>query len=99
MRLPVSLRSVLALGIDMAMIGAVVGGVLAVVRPLTGVGVMAGWIDIVVVVAVIAVFYSIATHRGRRATAGETILGTHYLTHSERNSSRVGLRWVLKSIL
>jgi membrane-associated protein len=99
MRLPASLRSVLALGIDMALIGAVVGGVLAVVRPLTGVGVIAGWIDIVVVVAVIAVFYSIATHRGRRATAGETLLGTHYLTHSERDSSRVGLRRILKSLL
>jgi DNA-binding transcriptional ArsR family regulator len=69
------------------------------VRPLTGVGAIAGWIDIVVVVAVIAVFYSIATHRGRRATAGETLLGTHYLTHSERDPSRVGLRRILNSVL
>lgn len=99
MRLPANLRSILALGVDMALIGAVVGGVLAVVRPLTGVGPIAGWIDIVVVVAVIAVFYSVATHRGRRATAGETLLGTHYLTHSGRELSRAGLRGILKSVL
>jgi membrane protein DedA with SNARE-associated domain/DNA-binding transcriptional ArsR family regulator len=99
MRLPANLRSVLALGIDMALIGAVVAGVLAVVRPVTQIGAIAGWIDIVVVVAVIAVFYSVATHRGRRATAGETLLGTHYLTPSAQDSSRIGLRRILKSVL
>ncbi len=99
MRLPANLRSILALGVDMALIGAVVAGVLGVVRPLTRIGAFAGWIDIVVVVAVIAVCYSIATHRGMRATAGETLLGTHYLTQSEQDSSRVGLLRILKSVL
>jgi membrane protein DedA with SNARE-associated domain/DNA-binding transcriptional ArsR family regulator len=99
MRLPASLRSVLALGVDMALIGSVVAGVLAVVRPLTRIGLIAGWIDIVVVVVVIAVFYSIATHRGRHATAGEALLGTRYLTRSEQDSSRIGLRGMLKSVL
>ncbi len=99
MRLPANLRSILALGVDMTLIGAVVAGVLAIVRPVTGVGAIAGWIDIVVVVVVIAVFYAIATHRGRRATAGETLLGTHYLTQSAQDSSRLGLRRILKVVL
>jgi hypothetical protein len=99
MRLPATLRSILALGIDMAMIGAVVAGVLGIIRPLTRAGAIAGWIDIVVVVLVIVAFYSIATHRGRRATAGETLLGTRYLTQSAQDSSRVGLRWILKNVL
>lgn len=98
-RLPANLRSILALGIDMALIGAVVAGVLAVMRPVTRVGAIAGWIDIVVVMAVIAIFYSIATHRGRRATAGETLLGTNYLTPSAQDSSRISLRRILKSVL
>jgi membrane protein DedA with SNARE-associated domain/DNA-binding transcriptional ArsR family regulator len=96
-RLPLTLRSVLALGIDMAMIAAIVAGVLAVVRPLTALGAIAGWIDVLVVVAVIAVFYSIVTHRGRRATAGETLMGTNYLTLSAGDSSRVSLRRTLQS--
>ena len=50
-------------------------------------------------VAVIAPFYSIATYRGRHATAGETLLGTRYLTQSEQDCSRVGLRRILKSVL
>jgi ArsR family transcriptional regulator, lead/cadmium/zinc/bismuth-responsive transcriptional repressor len=99
MRLPANLRSILALGIDMTLIGAVVAGVLAVVRPVTRVGAIAGWADIVVVVVVIAVFYSIATHRGLRATAGEALLGTHYLTHPVQDSSRLGLRRILESVL
>jgi membrane protein DedA with SNARE-associated domain/DNA-binding transcriptional ArsR family regulator len=99
LRLPSTVRSILALAVDMALIGAVVAGVLAVVRPLTRFGVIAGWIDIVVVVVVIAVFYSIATHRGRHATAGETLLGTHYMTQSAQDLARVGLRQILKSVL
>lgn len=99
LRLPANLRSILALGIDMTLIGAVVAGVLAVLRPVTPVGAIAGWADIVVVVVVIAVFYSIATHRGLRATAGETLLGTRYLTQPAQDSSRLGLRRILESVL
>jgi membrane-associated protein len=86
MHLPATLRSILALAVDTALIGAVVAGVLAVVRPLTRIGAVAGWADLVVVVVVIAVFYSIATRSGRRATAGETLMGTHYLTLTQPSS-------------
>jgi membrane protein DedA with SNARE-associated domain len=98
-RLPSNLRSVLALSVDMAVIAAVVAGVLAIVRPVLRVGALAGWLDILVVMAVIAVFYSIATRRGMRATAGEALLGTHYLTQSPRDALRASLRRILRTAL
>jgi DNA-binding transcriptional ArsR family regulator len=87
-----SLRAVLAAGVDMAMIGAVVAGVLAIVRPLTSVGATAGWLDIVVVVMVIAGFYSVLTRAGRLPTAGERLLDASYLTQRAPASARRNLR-------
>lgn len=93
------LRAVLAAGIDMAMIGAVVAGVLAIVRPLTPVGELAGWLDIVVVLAVIAGFYSVATRAGRRPTAGEKLLDASYLTQRTADASRPNLRALARSLV
>jgi membrane protein DedA with SNARE-associated domain/DNA-binding transcriptional ArsR family regulator len=91
-RMSTSLRAVLAAGVDMAMIGAVVAGVLAIVRPLTSVGATAGWLDIVVVVIVIAAFYSVVTRAGRRPTAGERLLDASYLTQRAPALARRNLR-------
>jgi uncharacterized RDD family membrane protein YckC len=79
-RLPPPLRMGLAFAIDLALIASVVAGVLAVARPLAGVGALAGWLDVVVVLVVIAAFYTFATRRGAHATAGETLFGARYLT-------------------
>lgn len=100
MRLPFRLRVAFALAVDMGLIAAVVAGVLAIVRPLLRLGDLAGWADVLLVVAVIGVFYSIATRRGRHATAGETLLGSSYLTQPThdpvvRGSLRRRLRTVL----
>jgi membrane-associated protein len=93
------LRALLAAGVDMAMIGAVVAGVLAIVRPLTPVGELAGWLDIVVVVVVIAGFYSVATRAGRRSTAGEKLLDASYLTQRAPDASRGNLRALARRLL
>lgn len=84
-RLPPGLRMMLALGIDLSLIASVVAGVLSVVRPLVGAADIAGWVDIGVVLVVIALFYSVATRRGTKATAGERVLGTSYLTQANRS--------------
>jgi membrane protein DedA with SNARE-associated domain/DNA-binding transcriptional ArsR family regulator len=93
------LRAVLAAGVDMAMIGAVVAGVLAIVRPLTPVGELAGWVDILVVLVVIAGFYSVATRAGRRSTAGEKLLDGSYLTQRAPEASRRNLRSLARRLL
>ncbi|MFZ0215129.1 MAG: VTT domain-containing protein [Candidatus Dormiibacterota bacterium] len=96
-RLPAGLRTVLAVAIDMGLVAAVVTGVLTIVRPLAHVGALAGWIDILITIFVIALFYAIATRRGRHATAGEKLLGTNYLTQSSAEASRVSLRRLLQA--
>jgi DNA-binding transcriptional ArsR family regulator len=93
------LRAVLAAGVDMAMIGAVVAGVLAIVRPLTPVGELAGWLDIVVVLVVIAGFYSLATRAGRRPTAGEKLLDASYLTQRAPDASGRNLRALARRLV
>jgi DNA-binding transcriptional ArsR family regulator len=93
------LRAVLAAGVDMAMIGAVVAGVLAIVRPLTPVGEVAGWLDILVVLVVIAGFYSVATRAGRRPTAGEKLLDASYLTQRAPDASRRNLRALARRLV
>lgn len=98
-RLPSNLRALLAAGVDMAMIGAVVAGVLAVVRPLTPVGAFAGWLDILVVAVVIAGFYSVATRAGQRATAGERLFDASYLTQSAPEATRRSLRAAARTLL
>lgn len=59
LRLHPTVRRVLALLDDLALLASMVAGVLAVVRPLTPAGDLAGRIDILVVITVIAVFYSL----------------------------------------
>lgn len=86
-RLPNRLRVVLAVAVDVALLVTVVsgaldiiGGILSIAAPLIPVDDVAWWVELLVVVVVIAVFYSVATRRGVRATAGETLFGAGYLT-------------------
>src|SRR5204862_4088728 len=62
-RLPPPGRMMLAVAIDVTLVASVVAGVLAVARPLIGAGAIAGWLDVVIVIAVIVAFYSVATRR------------------------------------
>lgn len=99
-RLHPTLRIAGALLVDIGLIASVVAGVLAVVRPLTPAGDLAGWVDIVVVIVVIAGFYSVVTRRGRHATAGESLFGAAYLTRHEPGEPWPhGLRQTLRSAL
>ena len=92
-RLPTRLRVVLAVMVDVALIATVVvgvlaitGGLLAIVSPVLAVAALAWWVDLLAVLVVIAVFYSVATRRGLKATAGETLLDTSYLTRGSRSN-------------
>jgi membrane protein DedA with SNARE-associated domain/DNA-binding transcriptional ArsR family regulator len=98
-RLSSGLRAILAAGIDVALISAVVAGVLAIVRPLTPAGAIAGWLDIVVVLIVIAAFFSVATRAGRQATAGERLLDASYLTQGADGAARRNLRTLARSLV
>lgn len=99
-RLHPTLRIAGALLVDIGLIASVVAGVLAVVRPLTPAGDLAGWVDIVVVILVIAGFYSVVTRRGRHPTAGESLFSATYLTrHQTGESSSHGLRETVRSAL
>jgi len=99
-RLPPPLRMSLALVIDLALIASVVAGLLAVARPLVGVGELAGWLDVVVVIVVIAAFYTVATRRGSHATAGETLFGAHYLTRAgESPETSAGLSRLMRVLV
>ena len=91
-RLPTRLRAVLAVTVDVALIATVVvgvlsitGGLLAIVSPVLAVAALAWWVELVAVLVVIAVFYSVATRRGMNATAGETLLDASYLTRGSRS--------------
>jgi membrane-associated protein len=91
-RLPTRLRVVLAVMVDVALIATVVvgvlsitGGLLAIAAPVLAVAALAWWVDLLAVLVVIAVFYSVATRRGMNATAGETLLDASYLTRGSRS--------------
>jgi membrane-associated protein len=105
-RLPANLRVALAVAVDMALIATTVAGVLAIVtgslaivRPLLPIGAFAWWVELVAIVATIAGFYSIATRRGLKATAGETLFGTSYLTRGAAEPARMRLRRMLRDAL
>ncbi|MBO0683715.1 MAG: VTT domain-containing protein, partial [Candidatus Dormibacteraeota bacterium] len=98
-RLPNRLRVVLAVAVDVALLVTVVsgaldiiGGILSIAAPLIPVDDVAWWVELLVVVLVIAVFYSVATRRGVRATAGETLFDASYLTGRGRGQGQAGVK-------
>jgi membrane-associated protein len=103
-RLPSRLRVTLAVAVDVALIAtvvvgvlAIVGGLLAIANPLRPVAVVAWWVELLAVVVVIVVFYSVATRRGLKSTAGETLFDTSYLTGGGAGPGRVALRRLLQA--
>jgi membrane-associated protein len=83
-RVPDTVRLVLALGVDLGLVASVLSGVVAVVRRLVGAGVIAGWADALVVGTGIGIFYLVITRRGTGATAGEALLRTTYIARHQR---------------
>lgn len=103
-RLPTRLRVALAVAVDVTLIATVVvgvlrivGGLLAVSYPWLPVAAVAWWVELLAVVVVIAVFYSLTTRRGLSATAGETLFDTRYLTHGGAGDGRVRLIRLLQA--
>jgi membrane-associated protein len=79
-RLPHWLRAVIAAVIDLAVIGSVVTGLLALGRRLFGVYLGAGWLDGVAAVVVAGVLYVVAARRATGGTVGEALLQTSYVS-------------------
>jgi membrane protein DedA with SNARE-associated domain/DNA-binding transcriptional ArsR family regulator len=102
-RLPLRLRVALAVAVDVALIATVavgvlriVSGLLAIAYPWLPVAAFAWWVELLAIVLVIVVFYSVATRRGLRATAGETLFDTRYLTGGA-DDGRVRLSRLLRA--
>jgi membrane-associated protein len=83
-RVPDTVRLILALAVDLGLVASLLSGVVAVVRRLVGAGVIAGWADALVVAIGIGIFYLIITRRGTGATAGEALLRTTYISRHHR---------------
>jgi DNA-binding transcriptional ArsR family regulator len=78
-RVPRSVRVVVAAALDIGVVASVTTGLLALAR-LFGIGVRAGWVDAVVALLVVAGFYVVIARRSGGATAGEALLQTSYAT-------------------
>jgi membrane protein DedA with SNARE-associated domain/DNA-binding transcriptional ArsR family regulator len=79
-RLPHWLRAIIATVIDLAVIGSIVTGLLALGRRLFGVYLGAGWLDGVVAMVVAGVAYVVAARRATGGTVGEALLQTSYVS-------------------
>jgi DNA-binding transcriptional ArsR family regulator len=75
--LPLGARVGLALTIDAGMVSSIVAGLLAVGRRLLGLTTR-GWVDLVVIVAMVLVAYVVVARRGAGGTAGEALLRVDY---------------------
>lgn len=78
-RLPHSARVAIAAAIDLAVVGSIVTGLLALGR-LFGVYLGAGWLDALVAVLVAAILYVVVARRGAGGTVGEALLQTSYVS-------------------
>ena len=76
-RLPRAVRIVVAAALDVGVVASVITGLLALGR-LLGVGLRAGWVDAVVALLVVAVFYVVIARQSGGATVGEALLQTSY---------------------
>ena len=91
-RLPVGLRTGLAVAVDVTVVASILTGLAAIARRVSGVGPTASWADLAVVVAAIAALYLFLTRQGAGATVGEALLRTQYLPHRGERSVRESLR-------
>ncbi len=91
-RLPVGLRTGLAVAVDVTVVASILTGLAAIARRVSGVGPSASWADLAVVVAAIAALYLFLTRQGAGATVGEALMRTQYLPHRGERSVRESLR-------
>jgi membrane-associated protein len=91
-RIPGSVRVVLALLVDVGLVASIVSGLTELVRRLIGAGVIAGWADALVVAVAVGIFYLVITRRGTGATAGEALLRTTYIARRHRPDERPAAR-------
>ena len=78
-RVPRAVRVVIAAALDIGVVASVSTGLVALGR-LLGFGLQAGWVDAVVALLVVAVFYVVIARRSGGATVGEALLQTSYAT-------------------
>jgi membrane-associated protein len=78
-RVPRPVRVVIAAALDIGVVASVSTGLVALGR-LLGFGLQAGWVDAVVALLVVAVFYVVIARRSGGATVGEALLQTSYAT-------------------
>jgi hypothetical protein len=64
--------------IDITIVVSVVTGLLSIGRKVVGAGLIDGWLDGVIALIVVAIFYIYATRRGAGGTVGESLLQTTY---------------------
>jgi membrane protein DedA with SNARE-associated domain/DNA-binding transcriptional ArsR family regulator len=76
--LPRSVRVAIAAIIDVTLIVSVVTGVLSIGRRVFGVGLIDGWLDGLIALIVVTVFYVYLARRGAGGTVGESLLQTTY---------------------
>jgi membrane-associated protein len=76
--LPRYVRIAAAAVIDITIVVSVVTGVLSIGRKVVGLGLIDGWLDGVIALIVVAVFYIYATRRSAGGTVGESLLHTTY---------------------
>lgn len=93
-RLPRAVRIVVAAALDVGVVASVITGLLALGR-LLGVGLRAGWVDAVVALLVVAVFYVVIARQSGGATVGEALLQTSYASGQRQ---RLRPRAVLEAI-
>lgn len=79
LRVPYAMRVALAVAIDAGIVASVAAGVMTMGRVIAHVDLTTNWLDIVVVIGMIVVFYVVATRRGTGATVGETLLSADYI--------------------
>jgi membrane-associated protein len=79
-RIPRAVRASIAAAIDIGVIASIVTGLLALGRRLFGIGIGAGWLDVVIPMVVVAIIYIVVARRGAGATVGEALLQTSYVS-------------------
>lgn len=79
-RMPRGVRAAVAAVIDLAVVGSIVTGLLAIGRRVFGLYLGAGWLDAVIALAVVVTLYVVAARRSAGATVGEALLQTSYVS-------------------
>ncbi|MBJ7596254.1 MAG: VTT domain-containing protein [Candidatus Dormibacteraeota bacterium] len=79
-RVPRVVRASIAAAIDIGVIASIVTGLLALGRRLFGVGIGAGWLDVVIPMVVVGIIYIVVARRGAGATVGEALMQTSYVS-------------------